>query len=108
MNLSIRDDIWDREDGSVVAYGKVPVLKFLMVVQGREGAAKQKLLVLYSLPELMYALCHETLNGFSVVFVGATLTAVPVPGKVGEELVVVTSIEAAEGVFEDGNLPIIC
>ena len=53
---------------------KMESIPYCVIVQGKGGAAKQKLLVLSCPRQAVTAICHEVVNGYSVVFVGAMIS----------------------------------
>jgi hypothetical protein len=89
----------------------VSKVKFLTVVQVRNDSAWVKLIVSHSRQAAASDVCHELLNGHSIIFMGAVLRDVAVPAEnqylKAKKLVRVASVEEAEKV-EEGVIGVIC
>lgn len=67
------------EDGETVGETGVEKVKFITILQGKQGSAWQKLLISHSREAALVDIFHELINGFSVLFVGAVLEDVQIP-----------------------------
>lgn len=86
-------------------------VKFVTVVQIKSDSSWVKLLVSHSRQAAAADVCHELLNGHSILFMGAVLKDVALPAEnqydKTRKLVRVENVKEAEGV-EEGVVGVIC
>ena len=78
-----------------------PLMKWVSIVEGRDGEATRKLVINYSLLDAVKSAFYEAANGYATVFTCAVWHAEPIPWPRKDLLLVKASSQREAGLIKD-------